>query len=91
MRIDATHPWATTPLREDILRRMRKKMRIPPKVTAQRRGGNPCGVGIGLSTGSMRISGSKSEESSVEGNLSRITNLGEKKHHLENTQIRMGD
>lgn len=91
MRINATHPWATTPLREDILRRMRKMMRIPPKVTAQRRGGNPCGVGIGLSTGSIRIFGSKSEETSVEGNLSRITDLWEKKHHLKDTRIRMGE
>ena len=88
MRIDATHPWATTPLREDILRKMRKMMRIPPKVTAHRIGGNPCGVGIGLTTGSMRIFGSKGED---EVNLSWITDLWEENHHLENLRIRMGD
>lgn len=86
-----THPCATTPLREDILRRMRKKMSNPAKVTAQSRGGNPCGLGIGLGTGSMRIFGSKGEESSVEANLARITDLWEKNRHLQNTRVRMDD
>jgi hypothetical protein len=60
-----TDPCATTPLSEDILWRMRKKMRIPTTVTTQSSGGKPWGVGIGFGTGSMRIFGSGGKKSNV--------------------------
>ena len=68
-------------------------MRMPRTVTAQRTGGNPCGGGIGLDTGSMRTSGRKDEGSSVEAAVVQRTDrpLGKEpsseKHPSQNKRL----